>query len=60
MGATGLIAGTGSVEGPPRKVYTVNTRGGEYLTEFWGTWTFLSECITQLQQHIEHSQDEGK
>ncbi|MCQ1995700.1 PadR family transcriptional regulator [Arthrobacter sp. zg-Y1171] len=40
-----------SEKGPPRKVYTLNTRGSGYLDEFWGTWSFLASRIEQLQQH---------
>jgi PadR family transcriptional regulator PadR len=42
-----------SEKGPPRKVYTVNPRGREYLDDFWGTWSFLAERLEQLR-------DEGK
>jgi PadR family transcriptional regulator, regulatory protein PadR len=49
-----------SEKGPPRKVYTLNARGREYLEEFWGTWTFLADRIEQLHQHIAHPHDEGK
>ena len=38
-----------SEKGPPRKVYSLNTRGREQLTEFWRTWSFLSERIEQLR-----------
>jgi PadR family transcriptional regulator PadR len=34
--------------GPPRKVYSLNDRGRDYLGEFWGTWRFLSERLEQL------------
>jgi PadR family transcriptional regulator PadR len=37
-----------SEKGPPRKVYSLNTRGREQLAEFWRTWSFLSERIEQL------------
>ena len=39
-----------SEKGPPRKVYSLNARGQEYLDEFWGTWSFLSERLAQLHQ----------
>lgn len=39
-----------SEKGPPRKVYSLNARGREYLDEFWTTWSFLAERLTQLQQ----------
>jgi PadR family transcriptional regulator PadR len=47
-----------SEKGPPRKVYSLNVLGGEYLDEFWGTWSFLAERIEQLRQHIEYPQEE--
>ena len=37
-----------SEKGPPRKVYSLNTRGRAQLEEFWRTWSFLSERIEQL------------
>ncbi len=39
-----------SEKGPPRKVYSLNARGQEYLTEFWRTWSFLSERLEQLRR----------
>jgi len=39
-----------SEKGPPRKVYSLNERGQEYLDEFWGTWSFLSERLQQLRE----------
>ncbi|MBU3064571.1 PadR family transcriptional regulator [Nocardia sp. NEAU-G5] len=39
-----------SEKGPPRKVYSLNARGQEYLDEFWGTWSFLSERLEQLRE----------
>ncbi|MBJ6764465.1 PadR family transcriptional regulator [Myxococcaceae bacterium JPH2] len=38
-----------SEKGPPRKVYSLNAQGQEYLEEFWNTWSFLAERIQQLQ-----------
>ena len=38
-----------SEKGPPRKVYTLNTQGDEYLEEFWKTWSFLAERLEQLR-----------
>ena len=38
-----------SEKGPPRKVYTVNARGREYLDDFWRTWSFLAERLEQLR-----------
>jgi PadR family transcriptional regulator PadR len=45
-----------SEKGPPRKVYTVNALGREYLDEFWKAWNFLEERITQIHSHIEGPQ----
>ena len=39
-----------SEKGPPRKVYSVNAQGQEYLEEFWRTWSFLAEQLEQLHQ----------
>ena len=36
--------------GPPRKVYSLNARGQEYLEEFWQTWGFLADRLEQLHQ----------
>jgi PadR family transcriptional regulator, regulatory protein PadR len=37
-----------SEKGPPRKVYTLNAQGRDYLEEFWRTWGFLAERLEQL------------
>src|SRR5262249_51569626 len=39
-----------SEKGPPRKVYSLNAEGQEYLEEFWKTWKFLSERLDQLHE----------
>jgi PadR family transcriptional regulator PadR len=39
-----------SEKGPPRKVYSLNARGRDYLEEFWRTWSFLAERIEQLHE----------
>jgi PadR family transcriptional regulator PadR len=39
-----------SVKGPPRKVYSLNAQGREYLNEFWRTWRFLTERLEQLRE----------
>jgi PadR family transcriptional regulator PadR len=49
-----------SDKGPPRKVYSLNALGAEYLDEFWKSWSFLTERIGQLHRHMEHPQIEGK
>jgi PadR family transcriptional regulator, regulatory protein PadR len=37
-----------SEKGPPRKVYSLNAKGQEYLEEFWRTWSFLADRLEQL------------
>jgi PadR family transcriptional regulator PadR len=49
-----------SEKGPPRKVYSLNPRGSEYLEEFWRTWSFLAERIGHLHRHIERTNEEGE
>jgi PadR family transcriptional regulator PadR len=39
-----------SEKGPPRKVYSLNALGQQYLEEFWRTWSFLAERLEQLRQ----------
>ncbi|KOS56915.1 PadR family transcriptional regulator [Rhodococcus rhodochrous] len=39
-----------SEKGPPRKVYTLNARGRDQLSEFWRNWSFLAERIEQLHK----------
>jgi PadR family transcriptional regulator PadR len=39
-----------SKKGPPRKVYSLNDQGQEYLEEFWRTWSFLAERLEQLHE----------
>lgn len=47
-----------SEKGPPRKVYSLNASGREYLEEFWGSWSFLADRIEQLHNNpIEHPQE---
>lgn len=48
-----------SEKGPPRKVYSVNTRGTEYLDEFWGAWNFLAGRIEHLRRRDDHPENEG-
>ncbi len=43
------VAKVASEKGPPRKVYSLNARGQEYLDEFWQTWGFLAARLDQLQ-----------
>jgi PadR family transcriptional regulator PadR len=39
-----------SDKGPPRKVYSLNAQGRDYLDEFWRTWSFLTERLEQLRE----------
>lgn len=39
-----------SPQGPPRKVYSLNDAGRDYLAEFWRTWSFLAGQLDQLHQ----------
>jgi PadR family transcriptional regulator PadR len=39
-----------SEKGPPRKVYSLNAQGRQYLEEFWRTWSFLAERLEQLHE----------
>lgn len=39
-----------SEKGPPRKVYSLNARGHDYLEEFWTTWSFLADRLGQLNK----------
>ena len=39
-----------SEKGPPRKVYSLNVQGQEYLEEFWRTWRFLTGRLEQLHE----------
>ena len=39
-----------SEKGPPRKVYSLNAQGQDYLDEFWRTWSFLAERLEKLHE----------
>lgn len=39
-----------SEKGPPRKVYSLNFQGLEYLEEFWRTWDFLARWLDGLRE----------
>ena len=39
-----------SEKGPPRKVYSLNAQGRQYLKEFWRNWSFLAGRLEQLQK----------
>lgn len=53
------VAKVPSEKGPPRKVYTLNPQGREYLDEFWRAWTFLSDRIEQFHHHTEPPAKKG-
>ena len=44
------VVKTPSDKGPPRKVYSLNAQGQEYLEEFWRTWHFLAGQLEQLHE----------
>ncbi|GAA1541895.1 MULTISPECIES: helix-turn-helix transcriptional regulator [Brevibacterium] len=48
-----------SAKGPPRKVYSLNADGQEYLSEFWTNWDFLAERIDHLHNQI-NQQKQGE
>jgi PadR family transcriptional regulator PadR len=54
------VAKVPSEKGPPRKVYSLNAVGVEYLEEFWRSWSFLAERIEKLHHHIAQQQEEGQ
>ena len=39
-----------SEKGPPRKVYSLNANGRQYLEEFWRNWSFLAVRLAKLQE----------
>jgi PadR family transcriptional regulator PadR len=47
------VAKVPSEKGPPRKVYSLNAQGRQYLDEFWRTWSFLAERLEQLHEEGE-------
>lgn len=49
-----------SEKGPPRKVYTLNGRGQEYLDEFWRTWALLTERLERLHDAGAEDDTEGE
>ncbi|AXJ10174.1 PadR family transcriptional regulator [Arthrobacter sp. PM3] len=54
------VAKVPSEKGPPRKVYSLNALGGEYLDEFWRSWSFLEQRIERLHHRIERTRNEGE
>lgn len=43
------VARRKSTVGPPRKFYTLNAAGAEYLATFWQKWDFLATTIAKLE-----------
>lgn len=39
-----------SLQGPPRKVYSLNAEGRAHLDEFWGSWDFLAARLTDIRK----------
>lgn len=39
-----------STLGPPRKFYTLNSKGREELLEFWKRWNFVSSKLKELKE----------
>jgi PadR family transcriptional regulator PadR len=39
-----------SEKGPPRKVYSLNGAGQQYLDEFWKSWSFLTAQLEKLHE----------
>jgi len=54
------VAKVPSEKGPPRKVYSLNANGSEYLDEFWKSWGFLAERIEDLHHQTDNVQEEGE
>lgn len=36
--------------GPPRKFYSLNEAGEQYLSEFWQKWNFLTTTMAKLKE----------
>ncbi|HET6825076.1 MAG TPA: PadR family transcriptional regulator [Amnibacterium sp.] len=53
------VAKVPSEKGPPRKVYSVNALGAQYLDEFWRAWSFLAERIDHIHHQNAHPDLEG-
>jgi len=39
-----------SEKGPPRKIYSLNAAGQQYLDEFWKSWSFLTAQLEKLHE----------
>ena len=48
-----------SEKGPPRKVYSLNEQGRDYLSEFWKTWGHLAERLERLREGGEQPWQQG-
>ncbi len=46
-----------SEKGPPRKVYSLNALGSDYLEEFWQNWGSLSERIERLRGAVDRPEE---
>jgi len=44
------VVKTPSEKGPPRKVFSLNPQGQQYLEEFWTAWDFLADRLHQLHE----------
>lgn len=49
-----------SEKGPPRKVYSLNALGRDYLEEFWRSWSFLAERLGHLRNEIDSPRNQGE
>jgi PadR family transcriptional regulator PadR len=49
-----------SEKGQPRKVYTLNTQGRTYLTEFWATWSFHRDRMEELRTTKDNPTTQGE
>ncbi|MDT0158097.1 PadR family transcriptional regulator [Microbacterium sp. ARD32] len=49
-----------SEKGPPRKVFTLNTRGEQELAEFWTTWSLLADRIARLRIPASENPSDGE
>lgn len=49
-----------SEKGPPRKVYSLNRQGRAQLSDFWKTWSFLTERIEHLHANTRTGKKENE
>jgi len=38
--------------GPPRKFYSLNEAGQQYLNQFWQKWDFLTDTMANLKEQV--------